>query len=134
MRGYKLSVITLCLSMIVTSLLAQRNESSWGCRQGQMDAKREVNATIWWWGGCLIGLYAIAGAYLIQPSPPAGRLIGKSPEYVAAYMNCYSKRAQKIQTENAWRGCITGCITTGILTILTGLIIAIIGGVAATSS
>ncbi len=45
-------------------------------------------------------------AYVIEPNPPVMELLGKSPEYVAAYTDGYRVTAKRIQTGKAWTGCI----------------------------
>jgi len=45
---------------------------------------------------------------ILEPSPPATRLLGKSDEYVAVYTDCYREEGKKIQTKNALTGCLVG--------------------------
>ena len=40
-------------------------------------------------GGCLLGALGIVGARFYEPSPPPTRFIGKSPEYIDAYVARY---------------------------------------------
>ena len=43
-----------------------------------------------------------------EPSPPAGRFIGKSPEYVSVYTDAYKSKALSLRTKSAAAGTATG--------------------------
>lgn len=73
----------------------------------EADAKADTDTRVWFAAGCLGGWVGLVVAYVYQPSPPAGRLVGKPPEYVAAYTDAYKEAVKKIQTKWAWRGCLT---------------------------
>lgn len=81
------------------------------CTQAEFDAQRDVNGMLWLAIGFFGGIFGIAAAYVIEPSPPASRLIGKSAEYVATYTDCYKSAGKDIQTKNA----IKGCVISGLL-------------------
>ncbi len=97
--------IILALNVYPEKLMAQTKDA---CVQAQMDAERDVNGTMWLAIGCIGGIIGFAIAYIVEPSPPAGRLLGKSPEYVASYTNCYKAAGKKIQQDKALLGCIIG--------------------------
>ena len=65
-------------------------------------------------GGCFGGVIGVILAYGVKPSPPATRLLGKSPEYVAFYTQAYAEKAKKLQTNSALGGC---CVSTLYLAI-----------------
>lgn len=89
------------------------------CMQAKKDAETDVNKTMWFAGGCLIGVLGVGAAYVIKPNPPASKLLGKSPEYVASYSDCYREKASSIQTSSSMYGCLVGTvITAAIYTIL----------------
>uniref|UniRef100_A0A7C2PLG9 Uncharacterized protein n=1 Tax=candidate division WOR-3 bacterium TaxID=2052148 RepID=A0A7C2PLG9_UNCW3 len=108
---------------------AQSEEIANACRQAEFDAQRDVNGTLWLGAGCLFGLLGVGAAYIFEPSPPASRLLGKSPEYVASYTDCYKAAAKKIQTNNA----IKGCVISGVLYIAWYVVWMLIG-IASTSA
>ena len=56
-----------------------------------------------------------------EPNPPAAQLLGKSPEYVVAYTDCYRKKGKSIKTKNALYGCLVG---TGVTVVIYAIIIA----------
>jgi hypothetical protein len=90
--------------------------------QARLDAKADVNGSIWFAVGCLLGCVGWVLAYAIQPNPPAMRLVGKSPEYVAAYTDAYKEAGKKVQAKQALVGCIVGTgITVGLQLMLTAM-------------
>lgn len=113
--------LILSFSLLVTPLLANTTpaltappqDAGTGCMDGERQAQSDVNGTTWFAIGCLAGLigYLIA---MQEPNPPATQLIGKSPEYVAAYTDCYRKKGKDIKTKNALYGCLVGYGVVGI--------------------
>ncbi len=83
------------------------------CKLAHLDARKNVNSCLWFGAGFLLGGLGVLVAYIYEPSTPAYRLLDKSPEYVAYYTECYTKTAKKIQTKNAWLGCITWSVLYG---------------------
>ena len=88
------------------------------------DAAAGVNKMVWIGGtfagtslvGCLFcGLPAIIAASIYEPTPPAHRLMGKSPEYVMAYQTTYKNTVKSHQTRNAMLGCLGGSVVAGIV-------------------
>ena len=87
------------------------------------DAAANVNRLMWMGGtfagtslvGCLFcGVPAIIAASIHEPSPPAHRLMGKSPEYVTAYQTVYKDAVKSHQTRDAMLGCLGGTVVAGI--------------------
>ena len=131
-KGIALLMVFMVLTLPAT-MLAAENEGSTASvtaamANGQRDAKTDTNTFLWFAIGCGSGLafgwmsyYGFAGvlaAYLIEPSVPATRLLGKSHEYIVAYTDAYKQEAKSIQTKNALYGCgtsaaigLAGCIT-----------------------
>ena len=67
-------------------------------------------------GGFLLGSVGIVGAgFFYEPSPPPMRLVGKSPEYIDAYVLHYKAERTKSAVSGACLGCIAGAITAGCL-------------------
>ena len=63
----------------------------------------------------LIPIVGLAAIYRHSPSPPAERLIGKSPLYVSIYTDTYQSHARSIRTKMAALGC---CLVAGALGVL----------------
>ena len=64
--------------------------------------------------GLLVGVAAgvlvpIIAIYISPVHLPAGRLIGKSPEYVEFYTDAYQRKTRSLQTKWAAAGAATGC-------------------------
>ncbi len=78
---------------------------------------------------CLLPPAGLVGTYFYQPNPPAGRLIGKSAEYVNAYSETYKNERGKQQVLWSTAGCvsggvvITGCTVVGLISL--GVVTAI---------
>lgn len=75
----------------------------------ERDAQNDVNRGLWFLGGCFGGVIGVIIAYSVAPAPPATRLLGKLPEYVAFYTQAYTNKAKKLQTNSALGGC---CVST----------------------
>ncbi|TET47142.1 hypothetical protein E3J62_02345 [candidate division TA06 bacterium] len=77
--------------------------------KAQADADAEVSKGVWF----MIGFLSCVGvliAYAVTPSPPQARLIGKSPEYVAAYTDAFASKAKNVQTLWAAGGCLVSTV------------------------
>ncbi|TET47144.1 hypothetical protein E3J62_02355 [candidate division TA06 bacterium] len=75
-------------------------------------AEAEVNKLLWLGGGFLLGPVIVIVAMVATPSPPQTRLIGKSPEYVAAYTDAFKAKGKSIQTTQSLIGCLVGTVAT----------------------
>jgi hypothetical protein len=78
--------------------------------QARLDAKADIKAKAgtWFVVGCLLGLVGWLIAYIVEPNPPATRLLGKSADYVAVYTDAYKKAGKSAQATRALGGCIVG--------------------------
>lgn len=110
MKKLVTGVMALMLISQPTILMAQNSTSASACVQAQQDVEMEVNKTLWLVIGFFGGILGIAAAYLIEPSPPASKLLGKSPEYVAVYTDCYRSAGKKLQANAAIKGCVIGAL------------------------
>ena len=100
-----------CLGSIVGSVAGYRIGSSindeW---QGGSGFYLDGSPSDTQMAGCVIGVVALGVifpsifAYGQVPTPPADRLIGKSPEYIETYTKAYKKKARSIQAKNAMLG------------------------------
>ncbi len=108
------SVIAFMLVTQPVALMAQETSAQKACAQAQQDAQMEINKTLWLAIGFFGELLGIAAAYVIEPSPPASKLIGKSPEYVAAYTDCYKDAGKKIQAHAAIKGCVLSVLVYAV--------------------
>ena len=90
----------------------------------ETDANKDVSKPLWFGAGSLLsGLLFLPipygyisppigaiGTYFYRPVPPPSRLIGKSPEYIAAYTSAYKLKRGNIQFRWTSAGCLSGCI------------------------
>ncbi len=103
---FKVFAVLLVAMMVLNPvLLIAQDESTNACMQAEQDATMDTNGTLWFAAGCLGGVIGLLAAYAIQPNPPASKLVGKSPSYVATYTDCYRAKAKSIQTHKALTGC-----------------------------
>ena len=108
----------LAALIVLTPISHAVAQAGTGCMDGEMQAERDISAGTWFAIGCLAGLigYLIA---MQEPNPPATALIGKEPEYVAAYTDCYRRKGKSIKTKNALTGClVANAATLAIYVIL----------------
>ncbi len=110
--------IVLVFVVFATPILAQQGEIMAGRMAGEQSAKANVNGTTWLAIGCIGGLLGVIIAYVYEPSPSSTMLLGKSPEYVAAYSDAYKMTAKKVQTGKAWTGCIVFTLVYAALYVL----------------
>jgi len=108
LKGKFLFIVTVVMAFMIFAMpiLAQQGEIMAGRMAGEQAARANVNGTAWLAIGCIGGLLGVIVAYVYEPSPSATMLLGKSPEYVAAYTDAYKTTAKKVQTGKAWTGCI----------------------------
>jgi len=93
----------LALLIVLTPLSHVIAQADVACLDGEARAEMDISGSTWFVVGCLAGLigYLIA---MQDPYPPATVLLGKSPEYVAAYTDCYRRKGREIKTGNALKG------------------------------
>lgn len=79
------------------------------------DVKAHINQTLWFTNGCF---FPILGPFLSQrniKSIPTARTLGKSPQYVAFYIDAYRIQMKKQRYNWALGGCIVGGLTDACL-------------------
>ncbi len=111
----------LLISLIALPLTLAAQEAD-PCVDAKVDAERNTNKLLWMAMGCVFGCLGVGAAYVIEASPEAMSLIGKSPEYVAAYTDCYKEKGRSIQTNKALVGCLVGTLASAAVSVATGLI------------
>ncbi len=72
--------------------------------EATQDAQADENGAIWFFAGCLLGLIGVIIAYVAEPTPPPARLMGKSPEYLAVYMQTYRSEGRSAQLRSSLWG------------------------------
>ncbi len=106
-RRYFVAIAAVMSFMVLAvPILAQMDDITDGRIAGAQAARASTNGTLWLAIGCLGGLIGVVVAYVVEPQPSATMLLGKSPEYVAAYTDAYRATGKSVQTGKAWTGCI----------------------------
>lgn len=80
-------------------------------RDGEKDAVAHLNKVFWFSTGCFFPVIGPVFSQRYQPFTPTGRVLGKSPEYVAFYYDAYKIKTRKIQFNWALGGCLVGAPT-----------------------
>ena len=77
------------------------------CLQAAIDASMDVNGNLWFAAGCMFPGLGPLASYVIEPDPPATRMIGMEANKMAIYTTCYKLEAKKIQQKKSLSGCLT---------------------------
>ncbi len=70
----------------------------------EQDAEYDVRKVYWFFIGFCGNILGILIASVYEPTPPASRLLGKSPEYVASYTDSYKEKSRRIQVNQSGIG------------------------------
>ena len=112
-------IAVLLTAFLPVSVLAQESAGD-ACVQGTADGET-ADTAIWFVAGCALGLTGWLIAYVVDPSPPAGSMIGKDSNYTMQYLSCYKTSAKAKQSKAALTGC---AVSTAAWVIVYAIIIA----------
>lgn len=77
-------------------------------REAHLKAEEEAEADAkkirWFFIGVFGNILGILIASVYEPTPPASRLLGKSPEYAALYTDSYKSKSRSIQFRQSLTG------------------------------
>ena len=73
--------------------------------QAEIDAKNDVNRSLWVKEGFTSGSLTNKLANSLIPNPRIENVLGRTDDYIIAYNDCYKKEAQKLQNSYARIGC-----------------------------
>lgn len=91
--------------------LAQQKSVLAGARSIAIaDAESDVNKTSWFMIGFFLNIVGVVIAKENTPAVPAGRLVGKSPEYVETYTLSYQAKLTQLRVQSTLQGCVTGTL------------------------
>lgn len=85
---------------------AQSSDATTACVDAEAMATARHSSVAWFAIGCLLGGTGLLIALVADSQPPAVTLLGKSPEYAAAFTDCYRKKAQDIRVHGTLGGCL----------------------------
>ena len=86
--------VLLALLLLAMPLMAQTGLDD--CAQGKIDGKQDGKAKAspaWILAGLGCGCLGVGAAYLITPSVPVDKLVGKSPDYTMCYEKQFKRTA-----------------------------------------
>ena len=87
-------------------------------RDAKEDASAHLNKTLWFSAGFFFPIGGTLISQWYQPFLPTGRVLGKSPEYVAFYYDAYKVETKKLQFRWSFIGCLVGTATvSGVISI-----------------
>ncbi len=109
-RYFVVTAAVMSLMVFAVPILAQQSDITAGRMAGSQAAGANTNGTLWLAIGCFGCIAGVAVAYAVDSQPFATTLLGKPPEYVAAYADAYRMKGKSIQTRKAWTGCILGAL------------------------
>ena len=119
------------LILLVTAIPAFASDSDkpsdyfqkMACEDALRHAEQEFSRPAWFCIGCFgsVGGWAIAMA--LEPSPPINRLLGKPPEYIAAYTKAYVAATRQLRTNTALIGCMIPSAIAGIIVLFSAALL-----------
>ncbi len=118
------------VSNVVAANALPQMDTQQACADAEAQAINDISGTTWFLIGCIIGVVGYLVAVAVETNPPASALVGQPPEYVAAYTDCYKRKAKEIKSKNALYGCLAG---TGASCLFYLLLAAAAGSAAETT-
>ena len=120
LRFFKSASLLMAILMfsLPLSSLAQKeigSEIAGAIVAAERDAAKEAGTTIWFLGGLCLGPAVMVGALLSRPNPPPMALAGKSPAYVAAYVDAYQQKARSRKLKASGAGFL---VSVGLYVLL----------------
>lgn len=76
----------------------------------EQDAESDAKKVTWFFIGFLGNILGVLVASIYEPTPPASRLLGKSPEDAALYTDRYKAKSRRTQVIESIGGCVVGLI------------------------
>jgi hypothetical protein len=100
--SFYLSVFLILCPVITMAVEPTGGETNQAIIDATRDAKKEANFPLWYAAGCIFIIFGVGAAYLIVPSPQPTRFMGKSSNYINAYVTQYRKVIRSRQTISAF--------------------------------
>ena len=85
----------------------------------EQDAGSDAKKVRWFFIGFFGNILGVLIASIYEPTPPASRLLGKSPEHATLYTDSYKAKSRRIQVRQS----VTGLVVPIVLMILWWVII-----------
>jgi hypothetical protein len=95
--------------------------------RAEQDAESDAKKVRWFFIGLFGSILGVLIAAIYEPTPPASRLLEKSPEYVAMYTDSYKAKSRSVQLRLSVIGLVIGlAIPFGFMILWTIFIGALI--------
>ena len=86
----------------------------------EQDAESDAKKVTWFFIGFLGNILGVLIASIYEPTPPASRLLGKSPEHAALYTDSYKTKGRSIQLRQSVIGLVVPIVLMILWVILLG--------------
>ena len=83
--------------------------------RAEQEAESDAKKVRWFFIGLFGNIIGVLIASIYEPTPPASRLLGEPPEYVAMYTDSYKAKSRSVQLRQSVIGLV---IPYGILIFL----------------
>jgi hypothetical protein len=74
--------------------------------RAEQDAESDAKKVRWFFIGLFGSILGVLIAAIYEPTPPASRLLEKSPEYVAMYTDSYKAKGRRVQVRQSAIGLV----------------------------
>ncbi|MCY3722062.1 MAG: hypothetical protein OXI61_20245 [Candidatus Poribacteria bacterium] len=88
-------------------------------QESEFDAKKIT----WFFIGLFGNIIGVLIASIYEPTPPASRLLERSPEYIALYTDSYKAKSRSIQLRQSLIGLVVPVVFMILWVILLGILI-----------
>lgn len=90
--------------------------------RAEQDAESDAKKVSWFFIGLFGNIMGVLIASIYEPTPPASRLLEKSPEYTALYTDRYKAKSRSIQLRLSLIALVVPCVFMILWVSLLGLI------------
>ena len=89
----------------------------------EQESESDAKKITWFFIGLFGNIIGVLIASIYEPTPPASRLLEKSPEYVALYTDSYKAKSRSIQLRQSLIGLVVPIVLMILWVILLGIFI-----------
>jgi hypothetical protein len=110
-KTISITLFVIFFALAVNSFAQTQDDITKGKMDGEQDAKEDVSSILWIGVGCCTGGFSWLYPEIFDLSVPQTKIVGKSADYMQAYIASYrAEKKSKIQTNS----CIGGGIYWGV--------------------
>ena len=88
----------------------------------EQEAESDAKKITWFFIGLFGNIVGVLVASIYEPTPPASRLLEKSPEYVALYTDSYKAKSRSIQLRQSLIGLVVPIVLMILWVLLLGIL------------